>query len=447
MTISVTEYLLIRLNELGVDTVFGVPGDYNLSLLDPIVNSKDLQWIGNCNELNSAYAADGYARIKGIGALITTFGVGELSAINGIAGAFAEHVPVVNIVGMPALFLQNKKLFLHHNLTQDNFLNFLNMHVPVTAAQGMLNQQHPGAEIDRLLTVCWREKQPVYIGIPADIAGMQIEPPPQSLDVSGCKTDPDALNEAVEHIVSLLQAAKNPVVVIDAYPERFQAMPLVKEFINTTQLPFVTTPMGKALMDETHPNFLGMYIGNLSAEPILQQVESSDCLIYFGWIRSDVNTGLFTSSYNSNHSIDIQKSSVRVRNSHYLNVDMNAVISLLIERVKPKHNQIPSQLPKSAEPYIPTENNLTIERLWQRLHLFFQEEDVILAEVGTSLYGLLETQLPKNVKVISQIIWSSIGYTLGALLGAMVARSTSTAHFSYRGWVATSYRARTLYYA
>lgn len=96
---TVGNYLISRLTEIGITHVFGVPGDYNLAFLDHIVVSPELAWVGNANELNAAYAADGYARVAGAGALLTTYGVGELSAINGLAGAYAEYVPVIHIVG------------------------------------------------------------------------------------------------------------------------------------------------------------------------------------------------------------------------------------------------------------------------------------------------------------------------------------------------------------
>ena len=99
--VTVIDYLTERLHEIGVDDIFGVPGDYNLSFLDDVEKSSSVNWIGDCNELNAAYAADGYARKKGVGALITTFDVGELSALNGIAGSYAEHIPVIAITGAP----------------------------------------------------------------------------------------------------------------------------------------------------------------------------------------------------------------------------------------------------------------------------------------------------------------------------------------------------------
>ena len=92
MKIKVSDYLIKRLAGLGITDIFGLPGDYNFNILDSVVNNPNTNWINCTNELNAAYAADGYARIKGYGAVITTFGVGELSAINGIAEIGRAHV-------------------------------------------------------------------------------------------------------------------------------------------------------------------------------------------------------------------------------------------------------------------------------------------------------------------------------------------------------------------
>src|SRR3990167_4669973 len=93
--ITIAEHLIKRLSELGIEHLYGIPGDYQLDFLDYVENSPKLEWRGNCNELNAAYAADGYARVRGMGAILTTNGPGELSAVNGLAGSYAENVPVI----------------------------------------------------------------------------------------------------------------------------------------------------------------------------------------------------------------------------------------------------------------------------------------------------------------------------------------------------------------
>ena len=132
--IILARYLFARLHQLGLRGLHGVPGDFNLTLLDH-VKPSGLTWVGDCNELNAGYAADGYARIKGTGALVTTFGAGELSALNAIAGAYAELAPVVHIVGTPSRVTQEAGFLMHHTLNDGNYEHFTRMQSPVTVAQ------------------------------------------------------------------------------------------------------------------------------------------------------------------------------------------------------------------------------------------------------------------------------------------------------------------------
>jgi TPP-dependent 2-oxoacid decarboxylase len=133
---TISDYLLDRVAELGADRVFGVPGDYTLALLDHVVAHDRLEWVGCTNELNAGYAADGYGRLRGIAALMTTFGVGELSAINALAGSFAEYVPVLHIVGAPSTGTQAAQRIVHHSLGDGVFTHFIEMHRRITCARG-----------------------------------------------------------------------------------------------------------------------------------------------------------------------------------------------------------------------------------------------------------------------------------------------------------------------
>ena len=148
---TVIEHVLTRLKAIGISEIFGVAGDYAFSVDDAVVNFPGIEWVGCCNELNAAYAADGYARIRGIGAVSTTFGVGELSAINGIAGACAEHVPLVHLVGMPTMATQAGRMLVHHTLGNGEFDFFRKMAEPVVCASAIMTAQNVAAETERLI--------------------------------------------------------------------------------------------------------------------------------------------------------------------------------------------------------------------------------------------------------------------------------------------------------
>ncbi len=159
-TYTVGDYLLDRLAELGVTEVFGVPGDFNLEFLDHVESHETLRWVGNANELNAGYAADGYGRLRGMSALVTTFGVGELSALNAVAGSYAEHVPVVHIVGAPSKDAQAARRLVHHSLGDGDFEHFLRMSREITCAQANLTPATATLEIDRVLMEVRQQRRP-----------------------------------------------------------------------------------------------------------------------------------------------------------------------------------------------------------------------------------------------------------------------------------------------
>src|SRR5499427_5906213 len=207
---AIGTFLLRRLQEAGVRHLFGVPGDYNLELMQQLEDRGEPAWIGNCNELNASYATDAYARINGIGALIVTHGVGALSAINGIAGAYSEHVPVILISGsLPLRTIQRGDL-MHHTLADREKGNFFRMFAEVTAAQARLTPANTVAEIDRLILTAWRRKLPVYLELPSDISYLEIEVPERALKLEMVPSEAENLKAFTETILKRLRAAKSP---------------------------------------------------------------------------------------------------------------------------------------------------------------------------------------------------------------------------------------------
>ncbi|CAE6468683.1 unnamed protein product, partial [Rhizoctonia solani] len=237
-------YLIERLKQLGVKHIFGVPGDFNLEFLDYIEDDDTLQWVGNANELNAAYAADGYARIKrSLSCIVTTYGVGELSALNGIAGAMSERVPVLHIVGVPSEALQQKHALLHHTLGDGVFSHFSKMSGPISAAVAKLHTSPTGTdglpyEVDRVLSAALTQCRPVYLTFPTNLHHVKVPsknlltplPHPHSAPLTPAAlleehvTDSQAEKElelVVGEIQRLFEASHDPVVLVDACAERF----------------------------------------------------------------------------------------------------------------------------------------------------------------------------------------------------------------------------------
>ncbi|EEK78902.1 Indolepyruvate decarboxylase [Bacillus cereus R309803] len=302
---TVSTYLLDRLSELGIEHIFGVPGDYNLAFLDDVLAHGNVEWIGNCNELNAAYAADGYARIKGIASLITTFGVGELSAMNGIAGSYAENVPVIKITGTPTTKVMEKGALVHHTLGDGKFDHFSNMYREITVAQTNLTAEHAAEEIDRVLRACWNEKRPVHINLPIDVYNKPINKPTEPIIKKPILSNKEALNKMLLHAISKINSAKKPVILADFEVNRFHAEIDLLHFVEKTGLPIATLSMGKGIFPEKHPQFIGVYTGDVSSPYLRKRIDESDCIISIGVKLTDTITGGFTQGFTKEQVIEI----------------------------------------------------------------------------------------------------------------------------------------------
>lgn len=424
-TYTVGNYLLDRLAELGVRHMFGVPGDYNLAFLDEVIDHEKMEWVGNRNELNAAYAADGYARLNGIAALATTFGVGELSAINGIAGSYAEHVPVVKITGAPTTKVMDNGLYVHHTLGDGKFDHFSRMFQEVTAAQTFLTQENAAQEIDRVLVACLTEKRPVHITLPIDVYNKPANKPQGPLHEEVARSNKDAMEQMVAAIAPVINQAKKPIILAGYEVNRYENRSELQAFAEKTGIPVTILSGGKGAFNEEHPQFLGVYNGELSDTHLQQRVNEADCIVQIGAKPTDSTTGGFSYNFSEKHVIQISPFSVTTTEEKHAPITMNDALRALPDSIVQKDlderntTSLLSNGQKSS--YEATENELTQERFYERLSQFMDEKDVLLAEQGTSFYGAATMPIPKDTMFIGQPLWGSIGFTFPALLGSQLA--------------------------
>ncbi len=429
--IPLAEYLFQRLHQLKVYSVFGVPGDFNLTLLDKIYDVEGMRWVGNANELNAGYAADGYSRIKGLSCIITTFGVGELSALNAVAGSYAEHVGVIHVVGVPTIESQAKQLLLHHTLGNGDFTVFHKISSNVSQDSCFLKDVHNAPfEIDRVIRSAYIHQKPTYLAFPSNLVDCKV---PASLldtpiDLSAQPNDEESEDEVVENILNLISKAKNPVVLVDACASRHHVKQEAAKLIDATQFPVFVTPMGKGSFDEHHPRFGGVYIGTLSHPDIKKAVESSDLILSIGAILSDYNTGSFSYHYNTKNVVEFHSDHIKIRNATYPGIQMKFVLKRIIESIENKNNKyidhyIPISVPSAEKLNKPTSPEAALSQhwLWNRLSSWLRPGDVVVTETGTSSFGIIQTQFAPDTTGISQVLWGSIGYSVGSCLGAVMA--------------------------
>jgi indolepyruvate decarboxylase len=417
---KIGDFLLRRLHEAGVRHLFGVPGDYNLGLLQQLQDAGTLKWIGTTGELNASYAADGYARLSGLGALLVTNGVGALSAINGVAGSYSEHVPVICICGSIPLRSIDRGLGMHHTMADGTWDHFLKAYAQVTAAQARLTPRNAATEIDRLIHTAWREKLPVYMELPSDISHLEIEVPASPLMLAAPPSDPERLRSCIAAISKRLSAATSPAILVDADVDRFRVASMLLELAGKIQTPVAVINAAKAVIDETFPHYLGIYAGKASEPHVREAIETSDCLLAIGYRPIEVTTGDFTASLPA-ETIHLRGHSVDVGDDNYQAVTLEAVLRGVIDAVPQSSNRAPRHVATAA---VSTHANgsakLTQDAYWQAIQGYLRPGDVLFIDNGTS-YAVLGLKLPPDCTFIGSINWGSIGYSVGALLGALTA--------------------------
>ncbi|EJL5318208.1 alpha-keto acid decarboxylase family protein [Salmonella enterica] len=416
---TVADYLLDRLAGCGIGHLFGVPGDYNLQFLDHVIDHPTLRWVGCANELNAAYAADGYARMSGAGALLTTFGVGELSAINGIAGSYAEYVPVLHIVGAPCSAAQQRGELMHHTLGDSDFRHFYRMSQAISAASAILDEQNACFEIDRVLGEMLAARRPGYIMLPADVAKKTAIPPTQALALPVHEAQSGVETAFRYHARQCLMNSRRIALLADFLAGRFGLRPLLQRWMAETPIAHATLLMGKGLFDEQHPNFVGTYSAGASSKEVRQAIEDADRVICVGTRFVDTLTAGFTQQLPAERTLEIQPYASRIGET-WFNLPMAQAVSTLRELCL-ECAFAPPPTRSAGQPVRIDKGELTQESFWQTLQQYLKPGDIILVDQGTAAFGAAALSLPDGAEVVVQPLWGSIGYSLPAAFGAQTA--------------------------
>ena len=434
---SIGEYLIQRLYAHGVRHVFGIPGDYVLGFYDQLSKSK-LQLINTCDEQGAGFAADAYARVRGLGAVCITYCVGGLKVANTTAEAFAEKSPVVVISGAPGMKEREKNPLLHHKVRE--FDTQKKVFEQLTIASTVLNDpQTAFQEIDRVLHAALRFKRPVYIEIPRDLTFVSGIPHHKTPDIHEC-SDPRCLQAALTEAHGIIQRARQPVILADVEVHRFGLQDQLLKFAQRAQLPVAATLLGKSVVGEQHPFYLGIYEGAMGREEVRQYVERSDCVILLGAFMTDINLGVYTARLDPGRSIYATSEKLSIGYHTYEEVRFKDFLRGLVRL--PWRRRSLSNIPRPPHPsFLPrplqrgegrgkgsvspaslkSKTNLTIKRLFQRLNAFLSENTIVVTDVGDALFGAADLFIRQRTEFIGPAYYASMGFAVPAGIGAQFA--------------------------
>lgn len=426
-SITVAAYLVARLKQIGIEHVFTIPGDYCAPFLDVLDVTPGIQRVPNINELGCGYAADGYARLKGVGAACVQYGVGTFSLLNCVAGSFVEFAPVAIISASPGassrLLEQHQNILFHHstgNLHADQ-----QIFEQVTAASIIVTNAGSAPEqIDRTLTAMLTHRKPAYIEVINNVWTQMCAEPLGELKATPPYSDPASLQAAVEAVSTAIRAAKHPVLFYGVELQRFGLQAEAQQLVDVTHIPFTTTSLGKTVLDEIQPLFAGTYAGPASVKATRELVANSDCVIALGTIITDDYLDLMAHSFA--RMVRVSQSETRVGLDYFATVQLHDFLPALIADLKKNpiaprpYPPSPPFAPKLPQPEPATQ--LTYETFFATLghHLLatdLRKESVLILGESTSLYvfGNLFGLPPESF--VAQAAWGSLGHETGSALG------------------------------
>lgn len=413
-------YLIERLYALGARHVFGVPGDYVLGFYDLLSRSR-LRLINTCDEQGAGFAADAYARVRGLGVVCVTYCVGGLKVANTTAEAFAEKSPVVIISGAPGMKEREKNPLLHHKVRE--FDTQKKVFEQLTQASTVLSDpQTAFQEIDRVLHTALRFKRPVYIELPRDrvlVPGIAHHRTPEI----HLRSDPHSLRAALTEARAVIERARKPVILADVEVHRFGLQDEVLQLVTRTRIPVAATVLGKSVLGEHHPAYLGIYEGAMGREDVRRYVETSDCVIMLGAFMTDINLGVYTAHLDPARCIYATSERLAIGYHIYEEVRFKDFVRGLLGL--PLRRRALGRLPRpptvAAFRAKPGAAPLTVKRLFERLAGFISENTVVIADVGDALFGATDLPIRHRTEFLSPAYYTSMGFAVPAAIGAQLA--------------------------
>ncbi|MEX1042124.1 MAG: thiamine pyrophosphate-binding protein [Pirellulaceae bacterium] len=419
--LSIGEYLIHRLREYGLEDLFGIPGDYILSFYG-MLEESDINVVGCTREDCAGFAADAYARVKGLGAVCVTYCVGGLSVSNSIAGAYAEKSPVVLLTGSPGLRERVNNPLLHHMVRDFHTQRDVFEKLCVAGAE-LSDPLTAFREIDRVLDAVVRFKRPGYIDLPRDMVHVVPHQEHRSQTVPA-SSDPQALSEAVSEAARLVESAERPVIVAGVELHRFALQDALLKLAEKFHLPIAATILGKSVVEETHPLYVGLYSGALGREEVTNYVEESDLVILLGTFMTDINMGVFTANLDPSRCIYATSEKLRIRHHHYHSVQLPDFIQELASReMRVVQREIPDAIKMTMPPVgETTDAPIRIQRVMQMINPLLDDDTVVIADIGDALFAASELVTRGRSEFISPAYYTSMGYAVPATLGVQTAR-------------------------
>jgi len=426
MTYTVGSYLAARLSQIGLKHHFAVAGDFNLVLLDQLLTNKDLEQVYCCNELNCGYSAEGYARACGAAAAVVTFSVGGLSAINAIGSAYAENLPVILVSGAPNTNDRATEHLVHHTLATHDWSYQLEIAKKLTcAAVAITSAADAPHQIDSAIRAALREKKPAYIEIACNIAAAPCAAPgPISALVAEEPSDPETLQAAIATAAEFLRGKQKPILLIGSKLRAAGAGKQAIELAEALGCAVTVMAAAKSFFPEDHPQFAGIYWGEVSAPGAREIFDWSDSVVCIGTIFNDYSTVGWTAMPSGAGVLTADQNRVCLEGHDFGRIHLRDFLSGLARKVQKRDATMVEyrRIRARSQPEHPAkpDGKLMRTEIFRQVQALVTAESTVIAETGDSWFNGMGMKLPGGARFEIEMQWGSIGWSVPATFGYAV---------------------------
>ncbi len=425
-TLTVGSFLFDYLYQQGVTHAFGIPGDFALPTFRWLDRSP-IELITMTHEPSVGFAADGYARVNGLGVAVVTYCVGGLNMLNAVACAYAEKSPLIVISGGPSPQDRKTDPLLHHKVR--TFDTQRRIFEEVTCANTvLLDAQTAPGEIIRVVEEVRAQCRPGYIEVPFDIVDLPTSPP-MLRNTPPPVSDAENLEAAIEDAIAFINKSERPVIIADVELHRHGLTDLAVGIARKFNIPIAATLLSKSVISEQNPLYLGVYAGGLSDPQTQQRVEESDCLIMLGAFITDMFLGLNTAKLERKNAILATTEETRIGLRRYDKIVFKEFLEkLLYSNLTPRLRQEKPILPPAAPmPTSKPEDPVSVEAFFALLARHLPEDATLVCDTGDALIGASTLRTSKRNNFLADAYYLSMGFAVPASIGAMAANPDSRA--------------------
>jgi indolepyruvate decarboxylase len=366
-----------------------------------------------CNVVNAGYAADGYARLSGMGVLFVDHGATALAAVAVAARACTDHVPLicVSVEQPPSRGGLDSRAYA---------VNLLRSFREVTCAQATLAPYNAISEIDRVVQSVWLSSRPAYLELPTGVITGRVPVAPSAFALRHNPSDPDRLANTRRAVAVCVNEAAAPLLMIDIDVDRYRIAGAVASLATQLNIPIVAMESAKGMIDENHPMYAGVYRGSASSEDVQHLLAASDCVLLVGGLADDYIEGSLPA-----HVINVSAHETVVDGQHFPGVTADDVLDAVAETTRPRSTSDGLlRRTRAAAATIPGAEGggLSMAAYWREVQRFLRAGDVIVVDGDVARFTSDgEPNLPSDCTLIGHSHSRAVGYGIGSLLGSMLA--------------------------